>query len=138
MEDRAWEILPPSSFAHSVTDDILDVVAPPSGVAVGDTILEDLQTGEKIVNTSSKLLNRYGREDVYFRIVGDCSFGWGEAAVSWGGEVEAIIHRQHNNHNLYDLFKLPKSTSVAQALARKIFQRIENKKSDNPINQRVD
>jgi uncharacterized protein len=32
----------------------------------------------------------------------------------------------------------PEQIAVAQALAKKIFQRIENKDSDNPINQRVD
>lgn len=93
------------------------MVALPSGAIDGGPTLDGLQTGEKVIVTSSKLLSRSGREDIKFRVVGDRSFGWGEAAVAWGGEVEAITHRQKDNHNLHHLFKLPKSTSVAKALS---------------------
>lgn len=87
---RNWEILPPSSSTHSSSDDILDVVALPSGAIDGGPTLDGLQTGEKVIVTSSKLLSRSGREDIKFRVVGDRSFGWGEAAVAWGDRKSVV------------------------------------------------
>ena len=50
-----------------------------------------------------------------FRIVGDNSHGWAEAAASWGGTVEAITHRVHGNHQFRAYFDIPRSIPVAQA-----------------------
>lgn len=35
----------------------------------------------------------------------------------WGAHVEAVIHREQNNHKIYKTFKLPRSISVSQALS---------------------
>ena len=76
-----------------------------------------MQTGEKVALTSSRTLSRSGRQEVSFRIVGDHSFGWSEAASVWGGHIDQIVHRQQPNHKICQLFKLPRSISVAQALS---------------------
>ncbi len=51
-----------------------------------------------------------------FRVVGDNSLGWAEAAVSWGVMIEGIYHRQQDSHHISIALSLPQSTSVAQAL----------------------
>lgn len=75
----------------------------------------NLQIGEKVFNTGCKSLSRGGRNSVMFRVVGDDSFGWAEAAALWGGTVEAVIHRQQPNHRINEPFYLPRSISVAAA-----------------------
>ena len=111
-----WEIsiLPPYVCQNSNSN---NKAASPSEVVDGVPAKVSLRTGEKVVITSSKPLSRSGREGVLFRIVGKDSFGWGEAAVIWGGHVEAVIHRHQTNIKIHQLFKLPKPISVAKALS---------------------
>ncbi len=59
---------------------------------------ENLKTGEKIVQISSKPLSQLGREEVLFRVVGDSSLGWTEAAVSWGGTIDGLFQSQNDNN----------------------------------------
>ena len=51
----------------------------------GGLTKESLQTGGKIVQTSSKPLSQGGRSSIAFRVVGDKSHGWVEASALWGG-----------------------------------------------------
>ena len=74
-----------------------------------------LQTGEKIAQTSSKLLDRRSRGNILFRIVGDNLHGCAKVAASWDGTVEAITHRVHVDHQSRAYFDLPCSIPVAQA-----------------------
>ena len=76
-----------------------------------------LRTGEKIVKISSrsKPLSRSGRDNIKFRVVGDRSHGWAEAAVSWGGTVEVITHKAQDNHRIRSSFNLPRSIPVSKA-----------------------
>ena len=59
------------------------------------------------------------------------AYAWQIVAKANGADIEVNLVNLRSKMS-------PEQISVAQALARKIFQRIENKKSDNPINQRVD
>ena len=42
-------------------------------------------------------------------MVGDCAFGWAEAANAWGATVEVMVHIKVNNHMVSKFFVLPKS-----------------------------
>ena len=68
----------------------VDDTAPPllGGVDRGPT-RNSLQTGEKVVQNSSKLLSRRGRGNICFRVYGDNATGWAEAAALWGGDGRA-------------------------------------------------
>ena len=74
-----------------------------------------LQTGEKLAYYSNTTLDRRGMGSVSFRIVGDSSHGWAEAAESWGGTVDAIVHSTQANHQFNKTFNLPKSIPVSKA-----------------------
>ena len=74
-----------------------------------------LHTGEKLANVNSKSLSRGGRSSIIFRVIGDDSFGWAEAAALWGGDVDVIVHRQLSNHQINEQFNLPCSVPVALA-----------------------
>ena len=41
------------------------------------------------------------------RAVGDRAWGWAEAAISWGAEVEVVAHDEPDNHHLRKLFDIP-------------------------------
>ena len=75
----------------------------------------NLQTGEKLAYYRKKTLDRGGVGNVSFRIVGDNSHGWAEAAKSWGGTVDAIVHSTQANHQFNKAFNLPKSIPVSKA-----------------------
>ena len=70
-------------------------------------------TGEKIVTINRKHLGRKGRGDIRFRVVGDHSSAWAEAASLWGGTVEFIVHADSNNHFFNTVLRLPLSVSAA-------------------------
>ena len=69
-----------------------------SEVSHVEPVKVSLQTGEKIVQTSSKLLDQRSKCNILFRIVGDNSHGWAEAAGLLDGTIEAITHRVPGNH----------------------------------------
>ena len=92
-------------------------VLPPKSPQVGPTY-GDLRKGELIKIIHSRPLGRGGRERVKYRIVGDDALGWAEAASSWGGHVEAIIHMVLDHHSISDRLKLPKSLRVDEARTR--------------------
>ena len=81
----------------------------------GELTKESLQTGGEIVQTSSKPLSQGGRSSIVFRVVGDKSHGWAEAAALWGGTVELITHRSQDNSRIRAYFDLPCSIPVATA-----------------------
>ena len=58
-----------------------------------------LRLGEAQVKITSSQLERQGRTVVLFRVVGDDSFGWAEAAVLWGRTIEVVTHRLQPNHS---------------------------------------
>ena len=74
-----------------------------------------LQLGEAQVKITSSQLEWQGRTVVLFRVVGDDSFGWVEAAVLLEGTVELVTHRLQPNHSSCAQFGLPKSVSVIEA-----------------------
>ena len=89
---------------------------PPKRGAPGGTPNVRLQTGERIANISSKHLGREGRGNIKFRIVGDHSSAWAEAASLWGGTVDCIVHSRAANHFFNSALHLP--SSVTEACAR--------------------
>lgn len=91
------------------------VGATPGAPCVG-TRLQGLQTGEEFVNEYSRAHANGGREHVRVRVVGDQSFGWAEAACTWGAGLELVVHRKFCNHMVNDLFKLPRSVDHTTAL----------------------
>ena len=61
---------------------------------------------------------RAGRDTrlICVRVVGDCAFGWAEAANTSGVTVEVIVHLIVNNHMVSIFFALPKSCRCATAI----------------------
>ena len=67
-----------------------------------------LQLGEGRVVESSQPRAGRDRSRVRVRVVGDCAFGWAEAANSWGATVEVLVHINVDNHTVRNSFALPK------------------------------
>ena len=82
---------------------------------LGPDLDPKLQTGERIAIKSSRTRVRGTRKHVKVRIIGDRAWGWIEAAISWGAEVEAVVHYQQSNHRLRKLFDIPESRDFATA-----------------------
>ena len=66
-----------------------------------------LQLGKGRVVESSKPRACRDRSRVRVRVVGDCAFGWAEAANSWGATVEVLVHINLDNHLVSNTFALP-------------------------------
>ena len=75
--------------------------------------LDNLRTGELVVNNISRPKSRGGRSTVCVRVVGDSSFGWAEAAQLWGASIDIVVHRIYPNHLLRDIFNHPKSIPIS-------------------------
>jgi len=91
---------------------------PPSlGGGLGGPPSDSLLTGEKIVKSERKQLGRSGREHIAYRIIGDNSSGWAEAAILWGGTVDMIVHFSDNNHFVSSALHLPSSIPAKEALS---------------------
>ena len=88
---------------------------PPRRRAPGDTPNTRLQTGERIAQIASRHLGREGRGSIRFRIVGDHSSAWAEAASLWGGTIDCIVHYRAANHFFNSALHLPASITEARA-----------------------
>ena len=82
---------------------------------MGPTADGSLQTGELVASKYSRPRRGRGSKQVRIRIVGDRSFGWVEASVIWGGNVEAVVHRTSNNHRVRIKFNHPSSVDIETA-----------------------
>ena len=71
--------------------------SPLPGVALSVPISRTLQTGEVVVNSSSRTGGRRGRIDIRIGILGDQSLSWTEAAIGWGVTVEALVCNHFDN-----------------------------------------
>ena len=49
------------------------------------------------------------------RAVGARAWGWAEAAISWGAEVEVVVHEEQDNHCLRKLFDITAVRDYATA-----------------------
>ena len=74
-----------------------DNASPLSGVALAVHISRILQTGEVVVNSSSRTGGRRGRIDIRIRIIGDRLLSWAEAAIGWGVAIEAVVCNHFDN-----------------------------------------
>ena len=90
---------------------------PPRGGVPGGTPNASLQTGERIAQIASRHLGREGRGSIRFRIVGDHSSAWAEAASLWGGTIDCIVHFRAANHFFNSALHLPSSVTEARARA---------------------
>ena len=106
--------MPPPTFLRLGCD----TDPPPSlGGGLGGPPSDSLLTGEKIVKSERKQLGRSGREHIAYRIIGDNSSGWAEAAILWGGTVDMIVHFSDNNHFVSSALHLPSSIPAKEALS---------------------
>ncbi len=71
-----------------------------------------LHTGELVAQIESRMVGQRGRGNIRFRVVGDNSLGWAEAASQWGGCVDCIVHFRLNNHLFNSTLRLPSSISL--------------------------
>ena len=64
--------------------------APGDGVSL-ESCLVKLQVGELIITESSSPRTGRDRKSVRVRVVGDCAFGWAEAAIIWVAILEVAL-----------------------------------------------